>query len=93
MGNEIGKKYDVPNTHNATAGHCQLWKIYPCTRKDPLNREDVSIWICQKEDLAKRTPNPITDKSIQEQIFQILRKDVACCKDLSHNGTIRVHEV
>eukprot|EP01041_Mallomonas_annulata_P000553 gene553-1062_t len=90
MGNEIAKKYDFPQVHNATAGHRQLWKIYPGVTKE--TREEVSLWILQKDDLGKRK-SPLVDKPTLEQLFQILRKDISIMKDISHCGIIRIYEV
>jgi hypothetical protein len=91
MGGEVSKKYDVPDTPNASAGHCQLWKIYPVTNK--ATGEEVSLWTLSKDDLGKRKPIPIADKTLQEQIFQIMKKDLTTLKDLNHGSIIRVVEV
>jgi hypothetical protein len=94
MGNEITKKYELPAEHNATAGLLGLWKIYPGMKmtKDMVKR-DVSVWILNREQLAQRQPVPITEKTIIEQIFQIMRKDVLTMKELQHNGIVKVIEV
>jgi len=93
MGNEITKKYDFPQVHNATAGHNQLWKIYPGVSKE--TKEEVSLWIMQKDDLSnsKRKPGPVNDKAVLEQIFQIMRKDINVTKEITHGGVIRIIEV
>mmetsp|Transcript_8941 Transcript_8941/g.13432 ORF Transcript_8941/g.13432 Transcript_8941/m.13432 type:complete len:1031 (-) Transcript_8941:98-3190(-) len=94
MGNEITKKYELPAEHNATAGLCQLWKIYPGYKmaKDMTKRE-VSVWIMTKDGLSKRDPIPVTEKSHVEQVFQIMKKDVLTMKDMSHGGIVKVIEV
>ena len=102
MGNEFAKKYDISENYVGTAGHNQLWKIFPCSvkEKEPSNakenaalkrKEELSIWIFQKEELSKLKTIP--DKTVQEQLFQIMRKDVLCFKDMSHSGIVRVVEV
>ena len=90
MGNEIAKKYDFPQTHNATAGHCQMWKIYPAISKE--SKEEVSLWIMQKDELSKRKP-PVVDKAVLEQIYQIIRKDLASMREHLHSGILKVSEV
>jgi hypothetical protein len=94
MGNEITKKYELPEEHNATAGLGQLWKIFPGYKmtKDGQKRE-ISVWIMTKESLAKKDPIPITDKNVVEQVFQIMKKDILTMKDMQHNGIIKVIEV
>ena len=79
MGNAIAKKFDVPKEHTASAGHHQLWKIWPGKNKE--TGEQVSIWAFDKADLSKRKNNPVTDKTVLEQIFQIMRKDFMLIKD------------
>lgn len=91
MGNELAKEYDFPQVHNATAGHCQLWKIFPAVNKE--TKEEVSLWIMKKDDLAKRKPIPITDKATLEQLFQILRKDVNGTKEIEHGSILRILKV
>lgn len=94
MGNEITKKYELPEHHNATAGHGQLWKIFPGVKmtKDGQKR-GVSVWIMTKESLSRREPVPITDKNTVEQVFQIMKKDILTMKDMQHNGIVKVIEV
>lgn len=41
----------------------------------------VSIWAFDKTDVMKRKQNPITDKTILEQLFQIMKKDFNLIKD------------
>lgn len=129
MGNEVSKKYNLSEEHNATAGHCQLWKIYPgyvsktwfgsyssyiyvppssaliahpfivtdvqVMNKDKVTTTDISVWIFTRDGLAKREPVPITDKSTQEQLMQIMKKDMSCMKekDMQHHGIIKIFEV
>jgi hypothetical protein len=104
MGNELAKKYDIPEQHVATAGNNQMWKIFPCSLKETNSGsskdvssqkkkpEEMSIWLFNKDDLAKRSP-PLTDKSQVEQITQIMKKDILCFKDMSHAGIVRIVEV
>lgn len=91
MGNAIAKKFDIPKEHTATAGHCDLWKIYPGTRK--ADGEEVSVWTMQKDELAKRKPVPLTDKVLAEQVFQVMRKDMVTLKDCDCIGVLKVVEV
>lgn len=79
MGNAIAKKFDVPKEHSASAGHHQLWKIWPGKNKE--TGELVSIWAFDKADLTKRKINPISDKAVLEQIFQVMKKDFAIIKE------------
>jgi hypothetical protein len=90
MGNAIAKKFDVPKEHSATAGHCQLYKIWQGKKKETLS--DVSVWTFDKSDLAKRK-HPITDKAVQEQVIQLMRKDLAALKDCTCEGIIQIIEV
>ncbi|RYH30485.1 hypothetical protein EON65_04945 [archaeon] len=74
MGNSVTKKFDVPKEHTATAGHLQLWKIWPGKSKD-ASGTPVSIWTFDKSELAKKKApsgvTPYTDKAVVEQIYQI----------------------
>ena len=76
MGNAIAKKFDnVPKDHTATAGHLQLWKIWPGTVKEANISlgtqigDEISIWSYDKSELSKKKSNPTTDKAILEQVF------------------------
>ena len=89
MGNAIEKKYDVPKDYTATAGHLQLWKIWPGKSKDASGKL-VSIWAFDKTELlsgskgkdGKISLNNIqADKAVVEQIYQIMKKDLAVMKD------------
>lgn len=97
MGNEVSKKYNLSEEYNATAGHCQLWKIYPghVMNKDKVTTTDISVWLFMRDGLSKRQPVPITDKSTQEQLMQIMKKDMSCMKekDMQHHGIVKVLEV
>lgn len=84
----IVKKYDgVPKEHTASAGHLLQWKIWPGVCKDSnvnLNIQQgdkVSVWSYDKNDAMKRKNSPITDKTIAEQMFQIMKKDYTTIKD------------
>lgn len=79
MGNAIAKKFDVPKDHTSSAGHHQFWKIWPGKSKE--TGELVSIWAFDKADLTKRKGNPINDKAVLEQIFQIMKKDYTTIKE------------
>jgi hypothetical protein len=91
MGNSIAKKFDIPEENTATAGHCQLWKIWPGTNK--TTKKAVSVWVFDKGDLSKRKFNPVTDKTHLEQIHSIMRKDMQTLKDLSSTNIVQVLEV
>lgn len=94
MGNDLGKKYDIPEHHNATAGLNQLWRLYPVRAKEGTGAgEDLTLWLIEKDDLTSRTTNPITDKTTLERIFQATRTDVNTAKDMSHSGVVRVVDV
>jgi len=41
----------------------------------------VSIWAFDKSDLTKRKLNPVADKAIVEQVFQIMKRDFGVIKD------------
>ena len=91
MGNSVTKKFDVPKEHTATAGHLQLWKIWPGKAKD-ASGSPVSIWTFDKSELAKKkTPSgatPYTDKAIVEQIYQIMRKDMTTIKEMHQSSSV-----
>jgi hypothetical protein len=89
MGNAIAKKFDVPKEHTATAGHSQYWKIWPATVKE--SGEEVSIWTFDKTDLTKRKSNPISDKAVLEQVFQLMRKDLTVIKESKTCSSIVQH--
>ena len=93
MGNDIGKKYNIPKDHSATAGLCQLWKLFPVTPKEGLATDELTLWLIQKDDLSTRQVNPITDKTTLERVFQVMRKDIAASKDMDHNGLVKVIDV
>jgi hypothetical protein len=80
MGNAIAKKFNLPKEHTATAGHVSNWKIWPGKSKD-AGGQLVSIWAFDKTDLTKRKLNPVTDKTIVEQVFQIMKRDFHVMKD------------
>lgn len=89
MGNAIEKKYDAPKEHTATAGHLQLWKIWPGKSKDASGKL-VSIWAFDKSEIlagskgkdGKPMLNNIqADKAVVEQIYQVMKKDLAVMKD------------
>jgi hypothetical protein len=90
MGNAIDKKYDAPKEHTATAGHLQLWKIWPGKSKDIFGRQ-VSIWAFDKTELlnkkkdsggtASSIDNLTLDKTSVEQLYQIMRKDMTVAKE------------
>ena len=90
MGNSIAKKFDIPKDHTASAGHCQLWKIWPATSKQ--SGKEVSVWVFDKADLAKRKV-PITDKTVLEQLHQIMRKDLLAMRDLACSNIMLSQEV
>lgn len=91
MGNSIAKKFDIPEENTATAGFSQLWKIWPGVSK--ATKKPVSVWVFDKADLTKRRFNPISDKSVLEQIHSIMRKDMQTLKELSSTNIIQVIEV
>ena len=67
MGNAITRKYDIDETHCANAGLSGCWKIYKGKTKDEIPKE-ISVWICSKDEVGKRTPAP--DRSTLDQLFQ-----------------------
>lgn len=85
MGNSaISKRVsDVPKESTACAGYHGLWKIYPGVRKD--TGEEVSVWAFDKD--------PKKDKAQQEQIFEIMKKDMRGMKECECGGVLRVIEV
>lgn len=91
MGNAIAKKFDTPKDYSATAGHCGLYKIWHGKKKE--TSEDISIWTFDKSDLAKRKTGPVNDKALQEQVLQLMRKDLTCLKDCNCEGIIQIIEV
>lgn len=91
MGNTITKSYDLPKDFSATAGHCCLYKIWQGRKKETA--EEVSVWTFEKSDLSKRKSNPVNDKALQEQVLQLMRKDLACLKECNCEGIIQIIEV
>ena len=92
MGNSlITKNFDLSKDNSATAGHLNLWKIYDGVKKGTT--DTVSVWTMQKDELSKRKSVPITDRTLAEQLFQIMRKDMITLKDLNCDGFIRIIEV
>lgn len=91
MGNAIAKKFDTPKDYSATAGHCGLYKIWHGKKKE--TSEDISIWTFDKSDLAKRKNGPVNDKALQEQVHQLMRKDLTCLKDCNCEGIMQIIEV
>eukprot|EP01032_Pedospumella_encystans_P008250 gene8250-9815_t len=79
MGNAIQKRFNLPTNHTATAGHVNNWKIWPGKGKE--GGQLVSIWAFDKMDLTKRKHNPVADKTIVEQVFQIMKRDFTVIKD------------
>jgi hypothetical protein len=92
MGNAVTKKYDIPTQHSATAGFCQLFKIYNGTEKE--TGKEVSVWNFSKDELGKRKP-PISEKAVLEQLYGIIRRDITALKDiqLESTGVLRPIEV
>lgn len=90
MGNSVTKKFDVPKENTATAGHLQLWKIWPGKSKD--GGQSVSIWVFDKAELAKRKSplgaSPFADKAIVEQTYQIMKKDMGVIKDMHPSNSV-----
>ena len=91
MGNAVTKNFDVPKDYSATAGHCSLYKIWQGKKKETL--EEVSVWTFDKSDLMKRKVNPVNDKAHQEQILNLMRKDLTCLKECNCEGIIQIIEV
>ena len=91
MGNAIAKKFDSPKDFSATAGHCGLYKIWQGKKQD--TSEEISVWTFDKSDLAKRKPNPLNDKALQEQVLQLIRRDFTCLKECNCGGIIQIIEV
>ena len=95
MGNSaISRKVqDLPKEPTATAGHLQLWKIWPGVRKD--TGEECSVWAFDKADLSKkgRHGGEITDKAVQEQLFQIMVRDMKSMKECECGGLVKVIEI
>lgn len=92
MGNAIAKKFNVSEDHSASAGHLQLWKIRNATSKDNKGGK-VSLWTFDKTELASAHSGPITDKTVQEQIFQIMKKDMTTLKDMKSSNILQMFEV
>lgn len=89
MGNSVAKKYDVPKDHTSSAGHLRLWKIWPAKAKEDNKAgniqagQSVSVWTFDKSELAKKKDkNGATyDKNVIEQIYQVMKKDLAVMKE------------
>ena len=76
------------------AGHLGSWKIWHGRKKGSApDDEEISIWTFSRDDLAKLKRNPVTDKTVQEQISQLMRKDLIALKDCTIDGIIEVTEV
>ena len=93
MGNQVViKKNDLPEKHGATAGFNRLYKIYHGVNKE--TKAEVSVWNLSKDDLLKRDI-PIKDKAVQEQLFMIIRKDIAYMKEagVDSAGILKAIEV
>jgi SCY1-like protein 2 len=91
MGNALAKSFDIPKDFNATAGHCSLYKIWHGKKKE--TNEEVSVWTFDKNDLGKRKTNPISDRAVQEQIVQLMRKDLTALKEAACEGIIKITEI
>jgi hypothetical protein len=91
MGNEIARKFHVPQHHSATGGHCSLYKIWHGKKKE--SPDDVSVWVFDRSELVKRKSNPVNDKTLQEQIIQLMKKDIASLKECNSCGVIQIIEV
>ena len=95
MGNSaISKRVEgLPKEPTASAGHLGMWKIYPGTRKD--DGAECSVWAFDKADLAKkdRPGGAVADKAVQEQIFEIMKRDMKSMKECECSGVVKVHDV
>jgi hypothetical protein len=91
MGNAITKKVDLGKEFEATAGFDQLWQIWSGRNKE--DGSEVSIWTFDKVELGKRQQAPITDKSVQEQLYMIMKKDFQAMREIESANFIRVLEV
>mmetsp|Transcript_36594 Transcript_36594/g.81292 ORF Transcript_36594/g.81292 Transcript_36594/m.81292 type:complete len:541 (+) Transcript_36594:233-1855(+) len=90
MGNAVGKKFDLPGAHTATAGHLGNWRIWPGRSKETGSL--VSVWAFDKTDLSKRK-SAVTDKALLEQVFQIMKRDFGTLKDCKCAYILQVIEV
>jgi SCY1-like protein 2 len=89
MGNSVAKKFDIPKEHTASAGHLRLWKIWPGKAKESNKAGNtvagqlVSVWTFDKSELLKQNDKKGSgmDKNVVEQIYQIMKRDLAVMKD------------
>ena len=94
MGNALAKRFDVSRDYAATAGHCGLYKIWHGRKKGaPQDSDELSIWTFSRDELAKMKRNPVTDKTVQEQIAQLMRKDLIALKECNIDGIIEITEI
>ena len=94
MGASLATKFDIGRDHSATAGHCGLWKVWHGRRKGAAPESDeISIWAFSRDDVVKLKRNPVTDKTVQEQVVQLMRKDMLALKECSIEGIVEVTEV
>ena len=95
MGNTaLSKKTsDVTKDITGTAGHMQLWQIRKGVSKE--TKEPISIFTFDKNDLLSkdRPGGPITDRSLQEQIYQIMLRDMQVMKESSCGGVLKIIEI
>ena len=103
MGNALAKKFDIGKDYGATGKNTPILLLpspspylVSCLHHvagSAPDDEEISIWTFSRDDLAKLKRNPVTDKTVQEQISQLMRKDLIALKDCTIDGIIEVTEV
>ena len=53
----------------------------------------MSVWVFDRQELSTRKVAPITDKTMLEQIHQIMRKDLIALKEASCTNVVEVLEI
>ena len=79
--------------HSATAGHLQLWQIR--SGISVKTNENVSVWTFDKKDFNndQRKGGAITDRAHQEQIYEVMMKDMKGMQDSACAGVVQVTEI
>ena len=76
MGTNVQTRFDIPQEHIATAGHSQLWKIWPGKNKE--TGQFVSIWVFDKNEFKN---DGLYDDVMIEEIYQIMKNDLNVIKE------------
>ncbi len=84
MGNQLTSAFNISEESQSTGGPNNLWKIYSATKKS--NDAPVSLFTVEKKRFDKES------KSLREELFNGVRKEVKTLMKLRHPSVLHVIE-